>query len=225
VAAAIIEDVQTSMGLRGAAMRQGFSQQLVQNWVTRGNQLWESGRDWDELDEIEKLYVFFALEVNRARGECEREAVDNFKRDALAARDWRAWAWFLERAFPEDWGPPHKQVRVQFDGRVQVERTAPDLADRMTTVDRVQQLQELARKLSPAEGQSRPAAIQDDQPERAEAAPDATAAELSEDELLALGKRMCASGECVGRRGRLFTCIGCGVTKSRALPAIEEIAA
>jgi hypothetical protein len=90
VVAAIVADVRTGMGVRGAAWRQGFSQQCVQNWVKKGEQLWLSGRDWDELDEIEKLYVFFAQEVNRARGECERELVDAFFRDPEEARDWRA---------------------------------------------------------------------------------------------------------------------------------------
>jgi hypothetical protein len=198
---------------------------------------------------------------NKARGECERDLLDAFIRDAKEAHDWRAWAWLLERRFAESYSTnPRVLAAVQLGQLAQPllagenpwDHLPPQTIEQIA-ISHLRQLRELGavppeqaevieqleqdydfpagrypvRKGEAAEsveGISRQAVVREAQPAQEPTAAEPQAVELSEDELLELGRRLCAEGTHVGRRARMQTCIGCGLTQSRPLRLVEEFA-
>lgn len=79
-----------------AAMYAGISTTSVHEWLRRGE-----GRDARAATEP---YVSFAREVRQARAHAEVAAVAAIRR--AMPRNWRAAAWWLERARPAEWRRP-----------------------------------------------------------------------------------------------------------------------
>jgi hypothetical protein len=141
--ARIIGEVRGGLGLRSAAWRSGVSQQCAQRWKTKGEQLWANEElDPSRLTEAECLYILLARGIGEAEAELERELVDNLRRDGQG--DWRAWAWWLERRWPEVYGRK-AELRVDLFRLPPPEPT--EQLDEPTTAERMHALDEAGQQL------------------------------------------------------------------------------
>ena len=87
--AAILRDLRTGQTRACAAERAGISERCLRYWVSRG----KAG---------EAPYVSFAAAVKKAERDAEARAVRTIRK--AGKKHWVAYAWWLERKFPESWG-------------------------------------------------------------------------------------------------------------------------
>jgi hypothetical protein len=260
--AAIVEDVRTGMGVRGAAWRQGRSQQCVQRWVTKGEQLWmREGVEFDNLSETDQLYVALARGVTRhaasvsaiystrssatprrrttgGRGRGywnvgSRRATAPTPRVLAAVQLGQLAQPLLAGENPWDHLPPQTIEQIAISHLRQLRELGAVPPEQAEVIEQLEQDYDFPAGRYPVrkgeaaesvEGISRQAVVREAQPAQEPTAAEPQAVELSEDELLELGRRLCAEGTHVGRRARMQTCIGCGLTQSRPLRLVEEFA-
>jgi hypothetical protein len=99
----------------------GHSAVGVMAWVEKGNALIESGRNLDEMNVAEQLYVYLASEIEVARATAQVNAIE-VVRKAAAKGNIQAATWFLERSDPENWGRVIRQeITGEGGGAVQVD--------------------------------------------------------------------------------------------------------
>jgi len=79
-----------------AAERSGISERTLSHWLTQGRRGVEP-------------YVAFVALVKKAEREAESEAVREIR--TAGKRNWTAYAWWLERKFPESWGKDTELLR------------------------------------------------------------------------------------------------------------------
>lgn len=92
----------------------GVTEQTYYNWFNRGRAELERVAEDDRrsVRKDERIYVRFFESCTRARAEAEAKSVVRIQQAAAEAGegDWKADAWFLERAFPRRWGRQHHEV-------------------------------------------------------------------------------------------------------------------
>ena len=101
MANAIIDLLKRGNYLATAAAYVGITPASITAWVRKGNTLSFEAED-RELDETEQLFVWFAVEVEKARAWAEIKSVEKIRQ--AANETWQAAAWYLERTNPRDWG-------------------------------------------------------------------------------------------------------------------------
>jgi hypothetical protein len=102
------------MFLKDAAAAVGIAESTVHNWLARG-QHWvnpESGERLANIPKAELPYLEFLESTTRARA----KVVDIALAGILDAGklDWRAYAWYLERTRPDEYG---RRTRFEVGGK------------------------------------------------------------------------------------------------------------
>ena len=92
-----------------------ISERCYYNWLKRGEK------------EKKGKYYQFMQSCAEARAKSARHAVVMIRKATLNA--WRAAAWFLERAFPHEWGPRDKKDGNKSDEPVRIKRGMPGPKD------------------------------------------------------------------------------------------------
>ena len=95
----IIDLLKRGNYLSTASAYVGIKPATITSWVKKGNSLADEDR---ELDETEQLFVWFAVEVEKARAFSEIKSVEKIRQ--AGNESWQAAAWYLERTNPRDWG-------------------------------------------------------------------------------------------------------------------------
>lgn len=85
----------------------GLARSTFYDWLARGRDL--AAKDPADMTIEELRLSDFSDAVTRARARAKGDALGMIR--AAMATDWRAAAWFLERSFPEEYGP-RAQVEV-----------------------------------------------------------------------------------------------------------------
>ncbi len=128
---------------RVAASIIGIDEKTWYNWLHKGKDVLDSGKDVTRYTEREKLLVRFFQGVMRAGDEAQAKAVKawagHFDSDYRACRD------FLERRNPRDWGRAASRPLEQ-------DNATPSLLKKLFTV----LSGSLARKEAQAEGDKEP---------------------------------------------------------------------
>lgn len=93
----------------------GIDEPTFHRWKAEGKALAASGMSPRELNPNQKLYLKFYEAITRARATAARK--HNASIAKFSANDWRASAWWLERNFPDQYGP---KARVDVDQNVTV---------------------------------------------------------------------------------------------------------
>ena len=75
-----------------------ISEGCYYNWFKRGEK------------EGKGIYYEFMKSCSEARAKSARHAIVMIRKATL--KDWRAAAWFLERAFPKQWGPQDSKLLI-----------------------------------------------------------------------------------------------------------------
>lgn len=89
-----------------AADAAGIGASTVYAWMARSEEL--QMRDASTLNEDQLRFLEFRESTLRARASREVRAIKVIV-DEIDENNWRAAAWYLERAFPERWSPKHKE--------------------------------------------------------------------------------------------------------------------
>lgn len=104
-----------------AARVAGISPRTFWRWMERG--------EADDEHDVESEFCQFWRSCDRARAEAEAIRVQHI---ATAGKegDWRADAWWLERAHPKHWGPPSQ--RLELDAKTKPPEPPPGAAGDLT---------------------------------------------------------------------------------------------
>lgn len=128
VQAAIVADVEAGVKFEDAALANGIAEKTLYAWVARGN---EKG---------EEPYRGFSQALTRARATAKANALRNVRAGMLPSKeptaDWKAEAWFLERTFPNEYGPQQAvaaKVQKELDAALDLlkAKLAPDVYDQV----------------------------------------------------------------------------------------------
>lgn len=92
----IIEDLADGQTRACAASRAGISERTFRYWISRGNK-------------GVVPFVAFVAAVKKAERDAEAEAVKEIR--LAGKKNWTAYAWWLERKFPESWGKDTELLR------------------------------------------------------------------------------------------------------------------
>lgn len=101
VIAAHVRDAQT---LQTAATLAGIHRDTFHEWRRRGEAVAVRDAAGDALTESEVAFLEFHRAIETARAEAQAAAVVEV-RAAGRAGNWQASRWYLERSFPDEWGP------------------------------------------------------------------------------------------------------------------------
>lgn len=104
----------------------GVSRSRVETWLARGEA---------DLDaEIDSTYARLYIEMGRAEASMARECIAGMLDAAKAdPRNWQAYAWLLERSFPEEFALARRADVGQKEGEVKVIMTG--VREPVATVD------------------------------------------------------------------------------------------
>lgn len=118
---AIAKSIRNGCTMEDAAALNGISLDSLMTWKRKGA---------DGLAPYDK----FASAVARARAAAKRKAIREVRRGVMmnGAKDWKAWAWWLERMYPNEFGAQaavHVKVEQELASALDrlKERLAPDL--------------------------------------------------------------------------------------------------
>jgi transposase len=120
-----------------AASAAGISRSTYYAWLARGRGARDS-RDSDRpVEESDLPFLDLLDAVEQATTAAEIAALETIGR-ASSEGSWRAAAWFLERRYPEKWGPGRKVAAEVLDTKVAESRlpevTVADLERRVATI-------------------------------------------------------------------------------------------
>lgn len=107
VAEAIVLALAHGLTIEKAAETVGVSATTVHNWLARG----EEWREADSVPPGEEPFLEFLYATTRARAKAVELALGGIIE--AGKEDWRAWAWFLERSFPDEYG---RRTRLDHGG-------------------------------------------------------------------------------------------------------------
>jgi hypothetical protein len=103
VAAAFVKVLATGCSFETAATTVGVSKVTAYDWISRGEEV----RDMEPVPADAEPFLNFANDVARAREQVVTLALAGVLEAGKA--DWRAFAWFLERSRPQEFG---RQTRI-----------------------------------------------------------------------------------------------------------------
>lgn len=92
----ILADLADGQTRACAAARAGITDRTLQNWMARGRK-------------GEEPFTSFVSAVKKAERDAEAVAVAAIR--TAGAKNWTAYAWWLERKFPESWGKDAELLR------------------------------------------------------------------------------------------------------------------
>ncbi len=108
----IMDAIVAGMGLARAAGYADVPERTVKGWLARGRAAIEASEDNDApIPESERPFVDFARRVDTARARAVARNVTIIQE--AAPNDWRAAAWWLERAHPDEYG---RSTRMEVTG-------------------------------------------------------------------------------------------------------------
>ncbi|CAN5420774.1 hypothetical protein BH11PLA2_BH11PLA2_32730 [soil metagenome] len=94
----LLTAVRAGLPLKHAAKLAGIGRSTLFKWLAKGRS--ESrGPRRDLVDALKK-----------AETELMREALDSIRKIAKTAKQWTAWAWLLERRWPDDFGQQRHEI-------------------------------------------------------------------------------------------------------------------
>lgn len=126
--AAIVAEVEVGVRFEDAALVCGIHGNTIYNWIERG----EAG---------EEPFAEFLGAITSARAKAKSSALRNVRAGVLPSKepsnDWKAEAWFLERTFPNEYGPSaivHSKVEAELTAALAMlkEKLAPNVYDQVT---------------------------------------------------------------------------------------------
>lgn len=121
--ARILEALESGMFLKHAAEAAGVSASTLHLWIQKGAGTWKDREGGRELPP-DPEFAAFAADVAAARAKAVERCLRTITK-AAAEGDWRAAAWFLERACPDEWGPREKVEGVPIPRTQPWERPPP----------------------------------------------------------------------------------------------------
>lgn len=92
----ILADLSDGQTRACAAARAGITDRTMQNWMARGRR-------------GEEPFASFVSSVKKAERDAEALAVGEIRK--AGKKNWTAYAWWLERKFPESWGKDTELLR------------------------------------------------------------------------------------------------------------------
>lgn len=100
----------TRAGLSASAIADyaGIGRSTFFEWMRRGREAGEALDAGVSIEASERPFLDFVDEFRRVQATTEVEALAVIGR-AADSGNWRAAAWYLERAHPDKWGPPHRR--------------------------------------------------------------------------------------------------------------------
>ena len=100
----------TRAGLSASAIADyaGIGRSTFFEWMRRGREAGEALDAGLSIESSEHPFLDFVDEFRRVQATTEVEALAVIGR-AADGGNWRAAAWYLERAHPDKWGPPHRR--------------------------------------------------------------------------------------------------------------------
>ena len=101
-----------------AAECAGISKELLRQWIKKGKS--------QEPDNAEFL-AFFAR-IKKAKARARMIAVRNIR--AAGRKQWQAFAWWLERMYPEDWGDHKREIRELLKDLKELRKMVDEHAER-----------------------------------------------------------------------------------------------
>lgn len=108
----IMDAVVAGLGLNRAAGYAGVPERTVKGWLARGRAAIEAADDnAAPVPDSERKYADFARDIDSARSRAVARNVTIIQE--AAPQDWRAAAWWLERAHPDDYG---RAARMEVTG-------------------------------------------------------------------------------------------------------------
>lgn len=107
VGEAFIAVLSTGCSIETAAATVGVAKQTVYDWLARA----EEHRDSSPVPKGEQIYLDFSDALTRAREQVVTVALAGVLEAGKS--DWRAYAWYLERSRPEEWG---RSTRIDLGG-------------------------------------------------------------------------------------------------------------
>lgn len=113
MAEVIIDLLKRGNYLSTASSYVGISPATITSWAKKGNALAQE-QDERDLDETEQMFVWFAVEVEKARAWAEIKSVEIIRQ--AGNETWQAAAWFLERTNPREWGRVSRTEITGADG-------------------------------------------------------------------------------------------------------------
>jgi hypothetical protein len=102
----------------------GISRSAFDRWMNIGEQEIERIHSGERPDARLRIFVKLFEEIHRARANAEVRSVMLVNK--AAEDDWRAAAWYLERAQPERWG--RKLKTIEHKGSLEVRQAPIDLS-------------------------------------------------------------------------------------------------
>ncbi len=114
----IVASLRAGNWTKTAAQAGGITEACFYNWLARGENEAErvAADPRRRIKDIERPFVEFFESVTRAKGEAESNAVQAIAK--AGKKDWRAFAWLLERRYSDRWANTHRvevQVEKEFD--------------------------------------------------------------------------------------------------------------
>lgn len=106
---AVVLILESGTTIETAAGAVGIGRSTVHDWIARGEEV--RGLDASKLTAAQKTYLDFSDAVTRARESVVSLALAGVL--AAGQADWRAFAWFLERSRPDDYG---RRTRLDHGG-------------------------------------------------------------------------------------------------------------
>jgi hypothetical protein len=143
---AVLDLIRCGNSRTAACAAAGIPRTTFHDWIKAGEELVLALQDGlileEELTERERVLVGLRAGLYQAYAQAETWHVQNIRNHAEG--DWKASAWWLERARPESFG---KQSRVEHTGRgggpIQVQPVPMEAALKQMTDDEILQLQAL----------------------------------------------------------------------------------
>lgn len=127
VQAAIVADVEAGVKFEDAALANGIALSTLKLWLQKA-------------DAGDERYKDFSAALTRARATAKANALRNVRAGMLPSKeptaDWKAEAWFLERTFPNEYGPQQAvaaKVQKELDAALDLlkAKLAPDVYDQV----------------------------------------------------------------------------------------------
>lgn len=114
----------------------GITRTSFYNWLERGESELIRVEQGDPPHEQEKAYMDFYVAVMRARAEAEIESVARVRlagkgrsKSPDEERDWKADAWWLERAHPDRWGRRNLEIDQKVESKAEHKISLKNLSD------------------------------------------------------------------------------------------------
>jgi transposase len=104
----VAEAIGAGLSASATADYAGIGRSTYFEWMRRGREAEKALDAGLSISPAERPFLDFMVEIRRIQATSEVESLAVIDRAACGG-NWRAAAWFLERSFPDKWGPAHRR--------------------------------------------------------------------------------------------------------------------